>query len=137
MRGLRRNWKREREGTSGAPFATTRNVAAKQITQPATHGESETSALVPALEPRIELAGRLKECRGMFGFDGRARVPNGNARATTSVGDANARIELDREIDAAGIGELDRVVEQIQKNLLDAPLVAHDRRQLAGDVRRQ
>src|SRR4051812_17231522 len=101
--------------------------ATEQCGEAPTDRKAEPRALMLALQAGIDLPERLEQGQKIFSSHANPRV--GYAQAHRARGFARAiRVEvvdqLDAERHSATLGELDGVVQQVQKDLLDSALVA-------------
>src|SRR5581483_2175855 len=126
-------WNGDRELAAAPPFARDTNFSAEQSGQAAADDEAEARAFVLARQARVQLAERLEQRGQVLRFDADAGV--GDAEPNCRVRRRIRRrlislYQFRREGDAAFIGELDGVVEQVEEDLFNAPAVAHQFAQL-------
>lgn len=102
-----------------------------ELDQLATYGHAQTGASVLARGRRIDLLKRLEDLLELFVGDADARVVNGEGQLVAAI----VEFELgfgrgrgrDCDVDLTALGELDRVIEQIDQNLAHPRDVADDR----------
>src|SRR3954454_15631830 len=120
---------RQRQGDMEGPPLTNRAIdrdrALHAFDNAPRDGEPKPRAAVPPAGAAVALLEFLEQRRNALRRDARPRVVHGES-------DLSGRAALDRNPDAARPGEFDRVPGQIDENLPEPVLVAHDPARYVG-----
>ena len=116
----------EAEGAAFAPGARRGAGATEERREAPADGEAEAGPLLVPTGAAVDLGERPEEARHIFLFDADARVADGD--------DEPGVLDADPDRNAALLGELDGVGEQVEEDLLETPLVAGEARDLRCDV---
>src|SRR5688500_16229608 len=123
-RALRRR-QRQREGAPIARYALRREVAPHPSREVAADREAEPHSLRLARQPLIDLHERLEDARELVRRDADAGIPHRDRDASLPLPAADTDL-------APFLGELDRVGQQVEQDLLQLLVVgAHAQRGLA------
>ena len=126
-----------REGRAGALLALDRDVASHQLREAAHDREAEARAAEAARGRGIGLRERLEQARALLFGEPDAGVGDRDRDLRSAVAE---RLGAGMQRDAAALGELDRVAEQVEQHLPHARRIADQRVVGAGidlDVERE